>query len=483
MSQTIGTNVVVDGQEQYQLLKSLLDFLENLMNRRHEEEYARNLKVLASHVQGGGQLSYSLVKGKYAAEIERRLKQEQIPYFPMPDESGNVAFMVKDTDKERVFQIEQSIFALSTDYWKEIQTNEMINIIQNDRSLRREKIPVLTFQDEDMRSIASQRLYNNHIVSAYNGEVTVVHPSSLFGRSGDLVDVELDMAFETAKRDGVRFEGKSVDMLTVRKQQAQYDKNQIFRFVEAYQNREKGAILWNLDNQSSTGLKIDREGNIVLMEKQQGGQFVDTKIVAPAESDLSRTALFGLLSAYTQQMRNIVKADSSQAEDILQGRGRELVKAGTLKARPRYEKTETVDYAAAEKLFHGSRDFDRILDQLKREATQAVMEQSNYESMSQTERAQAKRDYIADRLEDENVTGLTEWLTETSSGYTKEDKRVFLETIKNHFVNTHERTTEEMTVDMVSAKEIADEVLHEFDQTKIEEKETIEAMEERESNE
>lgn len=453
---TIGTNIVTDGSTEYELMKALLDGIASLFRDRRNGEYAKNLKVLAAHLDNGGKLEYKLVENKYVKEFEQALKDFNIPYILMPNENGETAIATRDTDREQFLEIQQRIFSRYTDYWKEQAVDNIIENVQADPEYRHVKIPVLTFEENEMRLIAAQKLYGNGVVTGYKDNKTVVHPSSVYNKGGDLIDAQLDMAMEQAKGDGI----KGYDLLTIRKAQAKYDQETLTAFCKAF--KEKRSIaLWDAGGRSKVGLSINRNGDIELCTPKQGHdgfsgeESLNRVIIARAGDSINETELFGMLSKHAGQIYNMVCCTIAERNNILAGE-RDIVKCN----RPRYAQH------SAEQVIHDDirGGLQAALDAVKAEAYQTVENSASHKkNVSKEAKAHRKEDTIIQILTDRNHPMLQRWLStevtiqgDGQSVLTRADKEAMIDKIIEHFKDNHENSRDEMRIDTYSATQLKD---------------------------
>ncbi len=449
---TIGTNIVTDGSTEYEVLKSFLDGLLHLLDDRNASEYARNLKTLSRHLDNGGKLNYKLVENKYVKELEQALKDANVPYILLPNENGETAIAVRDTDKQQFLDIQQRVFSKYTDYWKEQAVENIIDNVKADPEYRHAKIPVLTFEDNNMRLIAAQKLYGNGVVTGYKDNKTIIHPASVYSRHGDLIDAQLDMAMEQAKGDGI----KGHDLLTIRKEQAKYDQEMLSAFCHAF-TEKKSMSLWDAGGRSGIGLSINRNGDIELCTPKEGyknfagEESVKRTVLVYAGEKINETELFGMLSKHAGRIYNTVCCTNAIRDDILSGK---LVKC----PRPQYKPR------SAERVIHDDirNGLQAALDSVKAEAYQRVedgIKNSQGQKPSNEKLAEMKENAIITLLTDRSDVRIQSWLcaeVKKDNEYilTRADKEAFLDKIIEHFKDNHENSRDEMRFDIYTADEV-----------------------------
>lgn len=463
---TIGTNIVTDGSTEYELLKAFLEKLERLFEDRKQDKYAENIKKLAEHLHHG-KLEYKLVKNKYVSDFEQALDDAKIPYILLPNEDGETAIAIRDIDRDAFLEIQQRIFAKSTDYWKELSAQDFINTLDGDVRLRRSKVPVLSFEDNEMRLIAAQKLYDNNVVTSYIDGKMAVAPDSIYAKGGDLVDVQLDMAFEQAKGDGI----KGYDLLTVRKEQAKYDQETLTEFCQAFK-AGKQMSLWDASGHSRTGLTINRFGDIELCTPKlgyesrfAGEESIQRTVIVKHDDDISETALFSMLSKDAGQIYNMICCTNDVREDILKGN---VVNCNRAKyARGSEEWAIYQDMRL---------DLQNALDEVKAKASQKVEEEYGSGKLGKTAKkfqskeakANHKEEIIIEILKTRDHPALQAWLSTPvivnskdpdmadRTLLTRKEKNELLDKIIEHFAYNHELSKDEMQVDYLKVSELKD---------------------------
>lgn len=449
---TIGTNIVTDGSTEYELLKALLSGLAYFIDHQKDNEYAKNLKDLVNHLNGGGKLEYKLVENKYVKELEKGLKEEKIPYILMPNENGETAIAIRDKNTESFLDIQQRVFSRYTDYWKEQAVDNIITNVKEDPEFKRSKIPVLSFEDNAMRLIAAQKLYGNNVVTGYKDGKTIIHPTSVYNKGGDLIDAQLDMAMEQCKGDGI----KDYDLLSVRKAQAKYDQEMLSEFCKAYKSH-KSISLWDAQGRSTVGLSINQNGDIELCTPKEGyahfagEESIKRKILVHANDNINETELFGMLSKEAGKIYNTVCCTTSERNNILSGIGTVLCN------RPVYSLN------SAEQLIYNdiSGKLQIALDAVKAEAYSQVEKNGNV-LMSKEEKSHKKEEVILDILTTRNHPQLQAWLDTgviTKNGdyiLTRVDKERMLDKLIEHFKDNHENSRDEMRINYYSANQLSE---------------------------
>lgn len=458
-STTIGTNVVTDGSTEYEVLKSLLEGIGKIFDRKKDSEYAKNLKSLAQHLNKGGTLNYKLVENKYVGELKKALGDAEIPFILMPNDRGETAIATRDSDRAVFLEIQDRIFSKYTDYWKERAAEKLVDNIWNDPEFKKSKVPVLSFAEKEMRLIASQKLFDNGVVTGYDPTrgITIVHPDSVYrdgmnGGHGDLVDAQLDMAFEQAKGDGfVKY-----DLLSVRKAQAVYDKDTLMDFCRAFKEG-KSMSLWDATGQSKAGLSINRNGDIELCTPGSGyagfsgEESIRREICVRHGDTISETELFAMLSRHAGKIHNMVTCSTFERNKILAGE-RGVVKCD----RPQFLEN------SPERCIHQdlSRGFEAALNEVKAAAVSRVEEAARGKRTSMEKKAQMKEDAVIEILKNRSHPALQLWLSGEVKSRTSEtiltraDKETFLDKVLEHFADNHESSRDEMRVDKISVKEL-----------------------------
>lgn len=447
---TIGTNIITDGSTEYELLKALLNEIEKILEEKGDNEYVKNLKFLAARLDGGGKLNYKLVQNKYVKELKDGLRNANIPYILMPNECGQTAIVVRDKDSQKFLEIQQRIFSRYTDYWKEQAVDNMVKNIETDPEYHRSKIPVLTFEDNAMRLICAQKLYGNSVVTGYMDGKTIVHPTSAYNKSGDLVDVQLDMAMEQAKGDGYT----GYNLLDIRKEQAKYDQETLSLFCRAFKDK-KSISLWDASGRSKTGLSINRDGDIELCTPQAGYEHfsgednVRRVVIAKAGDSISETELFGMLSKHAADIYNMVCCTTSERDDVLSGK-RKLPCS-----RPHYEVNSDEQFIYDD--IRGG--LQAALDAVKGEACRYVEEKAS-KIAGREEKARMKEKQITEILTNRSHPMIQRWLNaevkskDSDCILTRAEKEAFLDKLIGHFKDNYENSRDVMRIDTYSVRDI-----------------------------
>ena len=420
MSQSIGTNVVADGNDVYQLLSGLLNALNKLFEDKKNDKYKEMIESLAKYVGGGGQLSYTVVDQKFVKDIEDLLRSKKIDYMLLPTDNGNMGIAVKDKDKAAFFDIQEEVYSLSTDYAVEVDNYEkFLDNVKTNPACKNLKTAVLSFDSNADRLLCRQALYENGIVSSFDDTTNnlAVAPNRLFNKNGDLTDALLQTAFDLAKYnldDGYKI---------IKQKQLKYDRDTLNRFISNIEN-EKTCFLCSISNSNSIALEFMSNGDVILHDGNK------TK---PLDINLEagRSAVFATLSRFAVDINDMSVLDNKEYKTILHGPDEDKKNLiGNLEASGRRRPKHAEDSMGAE--IENDGIIDKMLNAIKAQATKEIMARRAFNTMTQNQLCNLKRERIIDILKNEDNSLIKDFLSPKTKHVIPADKRRdFLDDICN----------------------------------------------------
>lgn len=420
MSQSIGTNVVADGNDVYQLLNGLLNALNKLFEDKKNDKYKEMIESLAKYVGNGGQLSYTLIDQKFVKDIESLLQNKKIDYMLLPSDNGNMGIAVKDKDKEAFLDIQEKVYSLSTDYAVEVDNYEnFLDNVKTNPACKNLKTAVLSFDSNADRLLCRQALYENGIVSSFDDTTNnlAVAPNRLFNKNGDLTDALLQTASDLAKYN------LDDEYKTIKQNQLEYDRDTLNRFIDNIKN-EKACFLCSISNSNSIALEITSNGDIVLHDGNK------TK---PLDINLNagRSAIFATLSRFAVDIKDMTVLDNKNYKTILYGSDEDKKKLiGDLETagrrRPKHAEGSMGDDIEKDGMIN------EMLNAVKAQATKEIMTRRAFNTMTQEQLCNLKRERIIDILKNEDNSLIKDFLSsETKHVIPADKRRDFLKDICN----------------------------------------------------
>jgi hypothetical protein len=154
--------VTADPDGIQKLIQDILDKMEEMLPKKQDPR-AKLARALADYVSGNGQAEYKLVPEKFVKDFETRLIAGNIPFITVPDDRGNMGFIVRDKDRDKFWEIQEDIFSLSTDYYAQ---NTLSKMVETAKRSKETEVVTLSFDDFDMFNNAKDILNAQNIVYA-----------------------------------------------------------------------------------------------------------------------------------------------------------------------------------------------------------------------------------------------------------------------------------------------------------------------------
>lgn len=466
MSSSIGTNVVADDNEMYQLIQGILNTWERLLQDKDNDIYKKMIKDLGDYVGNKGTLVYAVVPNKFIKDIEAQLQKEHISYMLLPTETGDMGIAVKDKDKDRFYEIQDNVMSLSTDYYAELtDPYKFLDFCKGNPRMKNLDVPVFEFSSNEARLMAQINMNQRGVLPVYDDRNQKVYtvPDKLFDRDGDLVDAIFSTGADFARCE------MDEDYKETKFAQVRYDRDTTNQFIQNFRNG-KTCYLADIYNGSGIDLNIDYNGDISIIKNG-----VKNVIITAEEAKrVDNTVLYAQLSKYTSKINNMSIMNESafnytkshNDEESL----REILKDkdSKIKFRPEHQKEIAKAYSEM------GTDLDTIFSVTLAQANKDVMEMRNVKYKTQEELMRAKKNRVIDILQTEGNSVIEDFLKPKEGEIISvADKKELINKIIDSVDDIIGNSSTELNMKLVKQKELEEELNRqaEFNREKQNEKE------------
>lgn len=243
----MGTNVTTDGQREMQAITDVLKYLEDLSIYGTADRKTRLANEFFSYCKthdSERSARFKLIPGKFKDEFEERLQEENMPYAVMADNYGNYAFLTRDIDEEKFYEIQEDIFRGHPEYHKEL-TAEMY-LTRQERKYS--DVLKMTFKSEEEFEMFRNKSYEKGkgfvIASEKEGDNYVVYASLKDGcADGFNADIPSTILRMQADLCGGGAE--------LKKQQVRYDMGIMDDALDRMEHGEEFVIINSYDNRDT----------------------------------------------------------------------------------------------------------------------------------------------------------------------------------------------------------------------------------------
>lgn len=482
MAGTIGTNVLGDEQALSDLTQALLNDIKRLLEHHWSTKKDRLLNEMYDYIKGGGNCSFKFVPRQLAEKIEIALQDKNIPYHTIYGANGDIAFLVKEKDKYKFFDIQKEVFMSSADYYAQIKGSEILKTSKGYSSNEKNKIIRLSFESTNAFEYVKQQLFNNDIVSGaldfsqveknldnrnIKGQI-YISSEDYFNESGkDISKVELEHAAFRSLKDSNQPEYQKYFDNKIKK--LEYDNKQLKDFAKLALDGEK-AVLGDVTKRSNSYLEIIDK--TVYFVARQNGVFTPHEVGNIEHLNLQET--ISLCSRYAQQIENMhvysEKDDNYDYTDWIKRRDKQILDINTIQKLIEQSGRE-YDFELNEKVKSEFNEVTNMLQNINKEASAYV--EMNYKNASSFEKYHKRQRAIEEALKNPENIYVKYFIENTSLLLDQEEKEKMILNIFNHYKNKHEEDDFEMILDELdNSKSLMSEVLN--DEAKIEKAETTE---------
>lgn len=244
------TNIVVDGQSEIALVKSIIDYISKRLNGSPSDELKKEfIKWLKGHDLAS--CNQTIVKKQVAEDIEKKLTEAKIPYMTMNTPVG-IMFMTKGTDKERFLQIQHDVLCMRPEFYAACSVEQSLRRVKQENAQEMALIRVGT-QAEAEELIARINQEGKGIVASMchdpdrgpTGYDVLINTKDAIKKNGaDVVRLELQWALKQSNRDINDF----------RSEQALYDLNEMKIMLSEL---GKGHGISIIDQMNTSNLRVD----------------------------------------------------------------------------------------------------------------------------------------------------------------------------------------------------------------------------------
>ena len=148
----------------------------------------------------GSSACFQEVQAKFAAEIEQKLQDMDIPYLMFPvNGTDNYAFVVGEPDRDRFVDIQMDVLSMSTEYARECTAMHVMNLAAKSMDSQVVKVSI---DNPDMLAIAKQKAFESKLIAGVldsfdkdGGGELYLRKQDMFKANGhDLAEFEMRMA-------------------------------------------------------------------------------------------------------------------------------------------------------------------------------------------------------------------------------------------------------------------------------------------------
>ena len=465
MASTIGTNVVPDEQQYIHVMETIMNGLEKLYMKDDENKKRMKLmEELRNHVKMGKQIAYNVIPSQYKDKVIEMLEDQNIPYMAAPDGNGHTMVIVKDSDKDKLLEIQKDIELLSTDYVKELTPQNMLMLY---KAHGIKNVDTLTFNDKEMAEIAKQKLYQSGVTFAEveNKEETelIISPMSKFSKDGnDLSLFELHHAFEQSKADSMFKKSpdeKCTDFLATRFKQGAYDREQLDKFASAIKDG-KSCVLCSGKGKQEISIESNAMGVFVLERTKDSKAWKSTQLTIGDNASVKDIS--ALLSKYSDKITDMTIISKTLFDKIKdENISKDDPRLASASKRPENDviSREVKRYATI------SKDLDNIIIEVNKEATRRVNTSIGNSIVSQEKSYQMKKDEILKILQSEDLGIIHDFLNSSTMGISSEEKTEWYHNIVHHYEDTHENTDYSCDLNKTTLKDFATKLSKSMDFT------------------
>ena len=466
MSSSIGTNVVADDNEMYQLIQGILNTWERLLQDKDNDIYKKMIKDLGDYVGNKGTLVYAVVPQKFIKDIEAQLQKEHISYMLLPTETGDMGIAVKDKDKDRFYEIQDNVMSLSTDYYAELtDPYKFLDFCKSNPRMKNLDVPVFEFSSNEARLMAQINMNQRGVLPVYDDRNQKVYtvPDKLFDKDGDLVDAIFSTGADFARCE------MDEDYKETKFAQVRYDRDTTNQFIQNFRNG-KSCYLADIYNGSGIDLNIDYNGDISVIENG-----VKNVIITAEEAKrVDNTVLYAQLSKYTSKINNMSIMNEAAFNYTKSHNDKESLleilkdKDSKIKFRPKHQKEIAKAYSKM------GTDLDTIFSVTLAQANKDVMEMRNAKYKTQEELMRAKKNRVIEILQTEGNSVIEDFLKPKEGEIISvADKKELINKIIDSVDDIIGNSSTELNMKLVKQKELEEELNRqaEFNREKQNEKE------------
>ena len=465
----MSTNVTPDARAEMNILLTILREIDKHLQITKKTTDAKNAQIIANHLAGGGELSSKLVSSKYAALMKKKLEDNKIPYVMMPDNQGNFAFCVRNTDADIFQQIQHEVFSTSTEYFAQTSLEDMYEIAKSNEE---EYMIKITLDNADDFNEVQRKLYAANIVCAVDKDTNTlyVNAGDTFNANGkDLTSFEMEWAMNQSLNDAMFRQGDGDSLMQkLRDAQSDYDLSAIKTFSKCVQNGESKTF-FDSNNSSSTYLQCNAHGLFVMQNIE--GEWKKNEAASKSREELknmSHEEIGAFVSKYGFSIQNAFVMDSSElkqsnffnlsvdaAGSFMKGKEWTDTSSkdanGNERKEPAYRGTRPtgpLDKASKEALKVKKNELEPLLEKIERNAKKRVAEMGKGSNVKKRE---LLKETICNMLRDTSSPEVAAFL---NGGDNYETRLEWLKNIVNHYENEHEIGTREITIERVPLKTV-----------------------------
>lgn len=467
MASTIGTNIVSDENELFDMIQKIQDIWGKLIQDKNHDKYKEMIKNLGDYVGKGGTLVFASIPTKYTQKFEEMLRNNDIDYMLLPTADG-MSIAVKDKDKEKFYELQDTLFKTSADFYAELtDVNGFADYCRSIDKAKNLDIPVLSFDENEVRLIVQNKMAANGVLPVYDDRNQKVYtfPDKLFSTNGDLVDSLYAAGIDLARCE------VSEKFTKIKGEQLRYDRQVVNDFVTNMLNG-KSCTIASTVNGKDLRISVNDKGDLTITEngKIMNQLMHDGPELQNAFANEDRTSLFALVSATANNINNMALfMDESNIENY---RNKKTM-TEYINTRP---KQEGIGYALSEM----GKDLDVILNHTIVKVNAEIKKHPKYNILTQKQLMNLKRNRIAEILLNEELNSIKEFFNkdyetikikhsqnifdteeEKSTVLNKEFKKKLIKGIINSCDDVLGNSSKEVNINFVNQRELEEELAKE----------------------
>lgn len=423
------------------LIRLLYETIQSKTNIKEQQE-----RLMKKFVQGSGPVVGSAVKPQKAEDLREELIAHNIPFMEVPGQQNGTLFLVRKENEQNFIDIQQALAAKDTALSKELTFEDGLRAL---KMLGAKNVPVLTFKDIQMAEIAKQKIFQSGQTFISNTDSSgrtqvILFPTAVFNEHGqDLEFFKLTHALTQARADETlspKDETGEPALISLRKKQAQYDKQQVLKFIS---EAKKGKHVVLGDIRGNGNMYIEAKSSEITVRYKNKEE---VSISYSPDDDLNTIA--ATLSRYTEDIYNMSVFKGSFYNEFMKDtaiRKEDLPKENREDLRPDItdknpDGTPVYDKQTASINRCLSNSAQHMIISINEEATNRCLKIPGFNLMSAVQKAALKHKEIITILNDPDFSPIADFLNEDRFGTNKETREKILDIILDNFTNEQQNT-------------------------------------------
>lgn len=446
MSTLVNNMVVTDEKDYQKFVDAVLKCIETFAYRHKATKRERLQQQLAAHMKSHGVIAISFVEKEFIHDIEQQLIKANIPYTTVNNMEHETAFIVREQDREKLFDIEKAYMQQNTKYYRQSTPERMV---ESTELTGNKQVVELTFNDRASMLIAQQKLYQSGITCGIidfgeteegklSGKI-IISSNSIYNKNReDLAAFELKYAVSQVAEDNCITQ-YAPNLAHNRQMQAIYDDAVITKFAESIKAKEQ-KVLGNIND--GTGIYLETDGEHTFLKHP--GQ---NNVVLSISPDATITEIKALIINNTENIYNMTTMSKWTWDDKILGKSGDQIDSETknsvINMQGCGKRPVVTGMEQQIKNMLNNDITNRLLKDIENYANKEVCE-LNYSDVDKYKR---KKEIMANVLKG-NTLIIDDFLNNNDLPLTYGEKKDLLIQIAEHLENTHEKTKTECTVDI-----------------------------------